>query len=212
MKDPLGQLRLRFADLRLVGDGERVRVYAGKDFSGYEVSVAVLAEPAATDQDLRRAFADAAGRTRTVATAPVQSDVHASIPWLAARLPEGEAVVRRLAAELDPHHPTMPAGSVTLAPMPVDVPPPPVRPDPTLAPMPPPVDMRPATVPAPPAPPTTRPVAPAPRPVGPPHQRPRSPASPTKPSMSPATIITVVVVGLVVLALCCSSGLADLLG
>jgi len=219
MKDRLGQLRLRFAELRLARDGDRVQVYAGKDFSGHEVSVAVLAESAAADPGLRQAFAQAVGRAGDTGGPSVQSDVHAAVPWFAARHPGGPAVILRFIAEVDRHRPAMPAGSVALAPLPVDAPPPPVRPDPTIAPAPPLIDLQPAVPaplapnppPAPQPPPPPRPV-PAQRRASPPSPVPRAPARVTKPSMSPSTIITVVVVGLVVLVMCCSSGLGDLLG
>jgi hypothetical protein len=230
MKDPLGQLRLRFAELRLVRDGERAQVYAAKDFSGYDVTVAVLTERAALDQGLRRAFVEAVGLARGEAGPSVQSDVHSARPWLAARHPDGPPLVRRFVADLDRHAGAAPAGSLTLAPLPVDAPPP-VRPDPTFAPTPPPIELKPATGPAAPAPTPPTPPAPthpaAPRPAtrprptpppvpaqragGAPHHQPRTPARPASTSISPRAIITMVIVGAVVLMMCCGSGLANLL-
>jgi hypothetical protein len=218
MKDRLGPLRLRFAELRLARDGDRVQVYAGKDFSGYEVSVAVLTERAATEPGLREAFAAAAGRARAASPSSTQSDAHAAVPWLAARHPGGAAVIQRLSAELDRHRPAMPAGSITLAPLPIDVPPPPVWPDATLAPMPPPIDLRPAAATSPLAPIPPPPAAPKPAPAKPvPAQRgarvppaPAAPAARAKRQLTPATIGTLVTIA-VTLIVCCNAVLPNLL-
>lgn len=224
MKDRLGQLRLRFAGLRLAHDGDRVQVYAGTDVSGYEVSVAVPTERAATEPGFREAFAAGAGRARAAAASSTQSDPHAAVPWLAVRHPEGQAVIQRFVAELDRHRPAMPAGPVPLGPAPVDVPPP-VRPDPTLAPMPPPLDPQPVAAPVPLGPIAPPPPAPAPPPPAPtPPARRRVPARPavrvpravasagqTRQPVRTATIVTLVAI-VMGLFICCNAVLPNVLG
>jgi hypothetical protein len=191
MDDPLGQLRLRFAGLRLVREDQRAQVYAGRDFSGYEVTVAVLAGPAA-DAGTRRAFTEAAGRLAAGVGPSVQSDLHAPRPWLAVRSPAGPARVARLVAELAGSAPPAQSAptaetSLALAPLPVD-PPLPVRPDPTFAPSPPPAGFEPVPRLLPPPPPPSAPPAPtatparspapAARPRPPSRQRPAQPPVP----------------------------------
>jgi hypothetical protein len=192
MDDPQGQLRLRFAGLRLVREDQRAQVYAGRDFSGYEVTVAVLAG-AAADAGTRRAFTEAAGRLATGAGPSVQSDLHATRPWLAVRHPEGPARVARLVAELarsaPPAQSAPPAEtSVALAPLPVD-PPLPVRPDPTFAPSPPPAGFEPVPglPPPPPPPPPSAPLAPTAAPTRIPAPAPQArPPSRQRPTQRPA--------------------------
>ena len=80
MRDPLGQLRLRYARLRSLHTGANAEVYVGEEFTGRRVTVVVLAESAATDQELREAFCRAAG-----ALAPSRSalDDYVDRPWAA---------------------------------------------------------------------------------------------------------------------------------
>lgn len=98
--DPLDQLGSRFTGLRLREETPSGRVYAASDGTGREVTVAVLAGPAATDPAVRSAFADAvwrhsidgpAGRA-TVSAA----DLHAVFPWAALRTPPGQPGAEQL--------------------------------------------------------------------------------------------------------------------
>lgn len=213
MKDPLGQLRLRFADLRLVREHQHGQVYAGKEFSGAEVTVAVLGEAAAGDQDLRRRFADAVRlhQQGTGAGAPAvhAADLNAAVPWLATRDAGGVQLAERLLASLAGAAPFLDASPLPDALSTMERPGP-VFPDPTFAGPPPasPPRPAPAAVPPPPvAPPPRPPVAPPPTP--PLRQRrhpvPQAPRPPARSSGVPvAAIVATVVIGALFLTICCS--------
>jgi hypothetical protein len=91
MRDPLGQLRLRFSGLNLRNRTPHGQVYAGTDFTGAAVTVAVLAEDAANDPEVLAAFRTAVRRYESVDAANVHSvDVHSSPPWVALREVAGQ--------------------------------------------------------------------------------------------------------------------------
>jgi hypothetical protein len=104
MDDPLGQLRLRFTGLHVVSESGYGQVYAGQDFAGAPVTVAVLSEYAATDPSMRRTFGDVVQR-HSPGMVPDQSavyaaDLHASRPWAAVRNPPGHPGAEQLFAGL----------------------------------------------------------------------------------------------------------------
>jgi len=112
--DPVDQLRSHFSGLRLHEETTAGRVYTGRDNTGSQVTIAVLAGPAATDQGARDAFADAVWRHsigvvagRATVTA---ADLHAVFPWAATRTPPGRAGAELLLAGVAPGEP-VPAGS-----------------------------------------------------------------------------------------------------
>lgn len=105
MHDPLGQLRLRFAGLALRTDSPQGQVYAGGDFTGADVTVAVLAEEIAADPDRKRAFGAAVRRLESEDPAIVHSvDLYATRPWAAIRTAPGQpgAEVLLEAVDLSP--------------------------------------------------------------------------------------------------------------
>jgi hypothetical protein len=215
MNDPLGQLSLRFAGLRLHQDGTRLRSYVGREFAGGPITLALLAPAAAGDPDLRRAFAEVVGR-RSVATDQAvatvhDSDIHADQPWAAVRGLPGSADVDRLLAELGGEQ--RPRAR------------PPVMSDPTFA-LAPPASRAPAAPPAPPpafgagppAAPPAGPVAqldgltpppgpagtpPAPSPPGGPYPPPPPPRDGHRPQTA-AAVIAALVIGAFLLAVFCS--------
>lgn len=102
MRDPLGQLRLRFAGLRLVTSGARAEVYAGSDFTGRSVSVVVLTESASADREVREVC-----RGALAALEPQLSafDPYVERPW-AAFHDDPETVIGRVFAALGEPVPT----------------------------------------------------------------------------------------------------------
>jgi hypothetical protein len=99
MHDPLGQLRLRFAGLELRTEGPQGQVYAGRDFTGADVTVAVLADEAAADPDRKRAFGAAVRQRESEDPAAMHSvDLYASRPWAAVRSMPGRPGAEALLA------------------------------------------------------------------------------------------------------------------
>lgn len=178
MRDPLGQLRLRFAGLRLVRDGAHIQVYAGKDFSGNDVTVVMMTEDAGADPESRTALSNAATASEPTVVA---SDFHVGRPWVAIREAPDRAGLAHLLAGLGGEPPAT-SGAV----------PTPVLPDPTAAAPPPPGEGPPADgatvlAPSPLAPPTDGPLPPPPPQVEPPDRIPPPPQTPTRPSQAQPT-------------------------
>lgn len=105
MRDPLGQLKLRFAGLQPVHTGTRAEVHTGKDFAGRAVTVVVLAESAASDQGLREAYCRAAS---AVEPAQAALDPYAERPW-AAFYDDPQTAVAAIFAALGEPAPKWPA-------------------------------------------------------------------------------------------------------
>lgn len=178
--DPLGQLRLRFTELRLLHEGPAAQVYAGKDFTGADVTVAVLTEPAAGDPRQRAAFAEAVRRhsfvSRPGESTVYTADVRAARPWAATRQEAGLTGAERLLAELGAP-PADPAGPLSAGPA-----------------APPPAGASPSSVVA----------TPAPSPVPPPTRTGARP-TPTGPRRHPLVpvVVAIVIMAVALLALCC---------
>src|SRR5690606_34704318 len=119
MSDPIGQLSLRFTELRLLTETPHGQVYAGEDFTGAAVTVAVLSDAAAADPALREAFADVVWRHSPGAVPDhatvYAADLHAPRPWAAIRNPVGQPGAEQLLAGLGSASPAAP-GSPAPAP------------------------------------------------------------------------------------------------
>src|SRR5690606_12850377 len=120
MNDPMSQLALRFTQLRLLTETRYGQVYAGEDFTGGAVTVAVLSEAAAADPALREAFSDRVWRHSPGAVPDhatvYAADLQAARPWAAIRNPAGQPGAEQLLAGLDeagapPDSPTSGSGA-----------------------------------------------------------------------------------------------------
>jgi hypothetical protein len=127
MSDPLGQLRLHFAGLRLREESPQGQVYAGTDINGSEVTIAMLAEALSTHPGSRNAFADVVWR-HSVGSEPGRAtvyaaDLHAPRPWAAIRSRAGQPGAGQLLAALAGAAPTAAVPTASIPP-----PPPPLGP------------------------------------------------------------------------------------
>lgn len=201
MRDPLGQLRLRFAGLHAVHSGAHAQVYAGKDFGGRAVTVVVLTEAAATDNDRRAAY-----RRAAAALAPAQAalDPYVERPWAAFYDDPQSAIESVFAALGEP----APEASVSEAPVSEahvgssphsPVPPPPDTPPPGPGTAQPPPARQAIGTPAPDA--TSQGHPPVPPPPGPVRRPPAVSQAPSEETMSPR-IAGLIFAGLVVLSIC----------
>lgn len=106
MTDPLAQLRQHFSDLTLRQESPVGQVYTGRDYTGAEVMVALLNEPASNDPNLRNAFADAVWRHSVGSTAGqaavYAADLNGPRPWAATRVEPGLAGAEQLLVGLAP--------------------------------------------------------------------------------------------------------------
>jgi hypothetical protein len=93
-------------------EGPVGQVYTGRDYTGAEVTVALLNEPASNDPNLRNAFADAVWRHSVGSTAGqatvYAADLNGPRPWAATRVEPGLAGAEQLLVGLAP--PAGPAG------------------------------------------------------------------------------------------------------
>lgn len=139
MSDPMSQLGLRFVELQLLTETPHGQVYAGKDFTGAAVTVAVLSEAAAADPATRNAFSDVVWRHSPGAVPDhatvYAADLHASRPWAAIRSSAGQPGAEQLLAGLGaapgamPGSPAQtPASGTPTSGSPVPGPPPPTPP------------------------------------------------------------------------------------
>jgi hypothetical protein len=156
MSDPLDQLRVHFTGLWVREEGPQGQVYVGRDATGAEVTIAVLAGPLASQPAIRNAFADVVWR-HSVGSQPGRAtvyaaDLHAARPWAAVRGQTGQPGAEQLLGAF--------AGTAPTAAMPVAPLPPPPPPLPTgLAPVTPtPTPTFQAYLPAPPAARASRPL------------------------------------------------------
>lgn len=112
MSDTSEHLWARFSDLRVISQTRLGQVYAGRNYQGDDVTVAVLAGSAATDHGIRAAFADVVWR-HSAGPGPGQAvvyaaDLHSVPPWAAVRGPADAPGADQLLAELEQPSPDEP--------------------------------------------------------------------------------------------------------